>query len=70
MKNEWHNMLKSTENEQSIYALQFYLKIMNHDIRNAGYPTYLDLLKRKYWEKIIVDTINWEKFFDNSDGHK
>ena len=48
MKNEWHNMLKSTENEQSIYALQFYLKIMNHDIRNAGYPTHLNLLKRKY----------------------
>ena len=41
-------MLKSTENEQSIYALQFYLKIMNHDIRDAGYPTQLNLLKRKY----------------------
>ena len=28
------------------------------------------LLKKKYWEKVNIDTINWEKVFDRSADHK
>ena len=39
---------------------------MNHDINNArehhNFPTG-KIYWKKYWERISIDTINWESFF-------
>ena len=42
-----------------------------------GNPTLLQyiywlwsLSKKIYWEKVNIDTINWEKVFDRSADHK
>ena len=43
---------------------------MNHDLAMCGNPTHFstgqNLLKKKYWEKVNIDIINWEQIFDRS----
>ena len=50
---------------------------MNHDISNWGNPTlfyrkkfYWKYIEKKYWKKVNIDTINWEKLFDRPVDHK
>ena len=36
----------------------------------SHFSTRQNLLKKKYWEKIDIDIINWEKLFDRSADDK
>ena len=44
---------------------------MNHDSYKQCGVTFQPgkIYLKNYWEKINVDIINWEKFFDWSDDH-
>ena len=46
---------------------------MNHDISKVGQPQTFapgKIYLKKYWEKINIDIIDWEKLFDRSADHK
>ena len=40
---------------------------MNHDVNSVGVTRHFNSrvksIEKKYWEKINIDTINWEKLF-------
>ena len=68
-RRKYISIILSNERTPIEWIINFCLKLMNHDISNVRWPhTYS--LGKIYWERININTINWDKLFNRSTNNK